>query len=169
MRHLTEAEVVRAVSKATANKSTAATLIQIARAAGVPVERPQLARLQVQCQDLHAVGVLHAVFGPGRNSKVLFVSPLFTTENTEWGFYGTVSRSQFGSTRAECVAHFAAVCFELVTVHGLDAEHAVAFLDSRSGRHVADFMTDGDEFGTETPGWLAAEVLHFKRDLNLYR
>ncbi len=77
------------------------------------------------------------------------------TGNLTWGFFGTLA--QHGHDEAACAALYNATAQRMV-LHGMTPEEAVEALDSRWGRHLADWIgadhaavIDGDTEAVVTP------------------
>ena len=75
-------------------------------------------------------------------------SPIQPTENTAWGFWGTIG---------ERAAAAWPVAFEAIQhATGADADAVRAFLDSRHGRHFADELANHLHAGAELHNAIAA-------------
>jgi hypothetical protein len=67
---------------------------------------------------------------------------ILTTRNTDWGFWGTMSRSERGA--ADSAAAAWQIAFRRITEATEAAPEGVRdFLDSRLGRHFADEVANG--------------------------
>ena len=71
--------------------------------------------------------------------------PILSSQNKEWGFYGTIDRCEFDGIDADTAWELA---FHAVS-EATDAEDedVRSFLDSRHGRHFADDVTSGVHMG----------------------
>ena len=67
-------------------------------------------------------------------------TPMITTQNETWGFYGTLLRNEVGGA----AALFDEAARELMARFGLTADEARDVLDGRIGRHMADQHCAGE-------------------------
>ena len=85
---------------------------------------------------------------------------MLTSQNKEWGFWGAVVNNT-GCNGETAQAIWDDVVFELIHDYGFTAPQAVQFLDSRTGRHIADAMTEGDTITRDLPAWAETSMRHF--------
>lgn len=76
------------------------------------------------------------------------------SSNKEWGFYGTI-RSNLGVGDSEADNLWDKVGSMMIDRYGLTPDQAKLFLDTSSGRHLADSMTgSGRKLKDSLPEWL---------------
>jgi len=97
----------------------------------------------------------------GDDAMTIELPEILGPQNLDGGFFGTTRRNT-GCSDEEARDAWDDVSVDVLLDFGLTSEETRDFLDSKSGRHIADAMTDGDrKISGDLPAWTGREVKSF--------